>query len=340
MQANAQKQMTPKAMAMLMLLAVIWGGSFLSNRVALSEIGVLSVVGFRVLGGAVVLWLAIFAMGLPLPRGLYRIGQFLIMGFLACAFPFSLIVWGQQHIDSGLASILNASTAVFGVLTAAIFLSDEQLTRRKAVGLAIGFCGVVLCVGPDALRGFDPSSLGQLAVLCSALSYSFGSVYTRLYVRDLAPEVSAAGMLTGASVWIVPMALWQEGLPSLSYSLPVWGGLFWLSVIASAFAFMIYYKVMAEVGAGNFSMVTLMIPPVAITLGAIVYAEKLPISAYGGFVLLALGLLVLNGKIRLPGLAPRVRPEVPLCSNPLAPTTATAIPTATATAAKPDTERA
>lgn len=300
MQHSTQKQMTPRAMAMLVVLAVIWGGSFLSNRAALAEIGVLTVVGFRVAGGAVLLWAAVFIMGLPRPRGIERIGQFLIMGLLACALPFSLIVWGQKHIDSGLASILNASTAIFGVLMAAVFLGDERLTKRKAIGVGIGFFGVVLCVGPDALTGFDPASLGQIAVLGAALSYSLANVYTRLFIRDLAPEVSAAGMLTGASVWILPAALYTDGLPTFAYSLPVWGAIFWLSAIAAALAFLIYYKVLAEVGAGNFSLVTLMIPPVAIGLGALIYQEKLPLTAYLGFAVLALGLLVLNGKLRLP----------------------------------------
>ena len=300
MQLSSQKQMTPRAMAMLIVLAVIWGGSFLSNRAALTEIGVFTVVGFRVAGGAIVLWAAIAIMGLPRPRGIERIWQFMIMGLMACALPFSLIVWGQKHIDSGLASILNASTAIFGVLMAAIFLGDERLTKRKAIGVAIGFCGVVLCVGPGALTGFDPSSMGQLAVLGAALSYSLANVYTRLFIRDLAPEVSAAGMLTGASVWILPTALISEGLPTLSYSASVWAALFWLAAIAAALAFLIYYKVLAEVGAGNFSLVTLMIPPVAIGLGALIYSEKLPLSAYAGFLVLALGLLVLNGKVKLP----------------------------------------
>jgi drug/metabolite transporter (DMT)-like permease len=300
MQFSTQKQMTPRAMAMLGVLAVIWGGSFLSNRAALAEIGVLTVVGFRVAGGAVLLWAAVAIMGLPRPRGIARIWQFMIMGLLACALPFSLIVWGQKHIDSGLASILNASTAIFGVLMAAVFLGDERLTKRKAIGVSIGFCGVVLCVGPDALTGFDPASLGQLAVLAAALSYSLANVYTRMFIRDLAPEVSAAGMLTGASLWILPAALYVEGVPTLSYSLPVWGAIFWLAAIAAAVAFLIYYKVMAEVGAGNFSLVTLMIPPIAIALGALIYAEKLALTAYAGFIVLALGLLVLNGKLRLP----------------------------------------
>ena len=135
MQPAPQKQMTPRAWALLSLLAVIWGGSFVSNRAALSELPVLWVVAIRVSAAALVLWAYVLARGGRVPA---RIAQFLIMGALSCALPFSLIVWGQQHIESGLASILNAATAIFGVFAGALAFEDERLSARKFTGALIG----------------------------------------------------------------------------------------------------------------------------------------------------------------------------------------------------------
>jgi drug/metabolite transporter (DMT)-like permease len=295
--ASAQTEMSPQAWALLGALAVIWGGSFLSNRAALSEVGVLGVVTLRVAGGAVLLWLYVALRRLPLPRDPRLLPRFLIMGALNNAIPFSLIVWGQQHIDSGLAAILNASTAIFGVLIAAAVFADEKLTPRKITGVLIGFGGVVLAVGPGALAGLDPTSLGQIAILGASISYGCAGAYARGAIRNLAPEVAAAGMLTGGTLWLLPAMLWAEGVPTFDWSAPVWAALAWLIVGCSALAYLIYYRILAMAGAGNLSLVTLLIPPVAIVAGHLVYDEALALNALAGFAMLAAGLLVLNGRI-------------------------------------------
>lgn len=293
----AQTEMSPRAWALLWALAIIWGGSFLSNRAALEEMGVLSVVTLRVGGGAVLLWLYVALRRLEVPRDPRYLGRFIIMGALNNAIPFSLIVWGQQHIDSGLAAILNASTAIFGVLIAALVFADERLSRRKITGVLIGFAGVVLAVGPDAITGLDLTSMGQIAVLGASIAYGCAAAYARGAIRGLAPEVAAAGMLTGGTLWLLPAMLWFEGVPSFDWSLPVWGAVAWLIVGCSALAYLIYYRILAMAGAGNLLLVTLLIPPVAIVAGRVVYDEALSLNALAGFVVLAIGLLVLNGRI-------------------------------------------
>lgn len=282
------------------VLALIWGGSFLSNRAALAEVGVLGVVAMRVAGGCAILWLWVWLRRLPVPRGPGIWARFLVMGALNNAIPFSLIVWGQKHIDSGLASILNASTAIFGVVVAALVFADERLTGRKALGVAIGFGGVVVAIGPAALTRFDPGSMGQLAVLGASVSYALATAYARVQVRGLAPEVAAAGMLTGASVLMLPAALLFEGVPQFDWSAPVWAAVLWLAVGCTALAYLLYYRVLALAGAGNLALVTLLIPPVAIVAGWAIYAEALPLRAWAGFAILALGLMVLNGRVRWP----------------------------------------
>ena len=285
----------PLAWALLAALALIWGTSFLSNRAALTGTGFLTTVTFRVTGGAVLLWLWVALRRLPLPPARF-LGRFLLMGALNNAIPFSLIVWGQSHIDSGLAAILNASTALFGLLVAAAVFPDEGLTRRRLAGVVLGFAGVVLAIGPQAMTGFTLTSAAQWAIIGASITYGFAGAYARHAIIGLAPEVAAAGMLTGGLIWLAPAMLLVEGIPSFDYAAPVWAGLIWLALGCSALAYLIYYRILALAGAGNLSLVTLLIPPVAISAGALVYDERLGPLALIGFAVLAAGLWLTNAQ--------------------------------------------
>ncbi len=279
------------------LLALIWGGSFLSIRMALEEVGVLTTVAFRVGLAAAALWAFVLVRGLPVPRGAAWIGACLFLGFFNNIVPFCLIVWGQTHIPSGLAGILNASNVIFSVGLAALMFRDERLTARKSLGIMLGLAGVALTIGPGVLSHLDLTSLGQLAILGASLSYAISSIFSRHALSDVRPEVVAAGMLSVSSLAMVPAAIWIEGAPSLAYSGQTWGALLYISLISSAFAYILYYRVLLTAGAGNVSLVTLMIAPVAVMLGAMTYGETLPPAAYLGLVLLALGMLVIDGRV-------------------------------------------
>ena len=279
------------------LLALIWGGSFLSIRVALEEVGVLTTVAFRVGLAALALWAFVLVRGLVVPKGARWIGACVILGVFNNIVPFCLIVWGQTHIPSGLAGILNASNVMFTVGLAALFFRDERLTARKAIGIAIGLAGVALTIGPGVLTHLDLTSLGQLAILGASLSYAVSAIFSRHALGHIRPEVVAAGMLTVSSLVMVPTAIWVEGVPSLSYAAQTWAALGYISLLSSAFAYILFYRVLQTAGAGNVSLVTLMIAPVAVVLGALSYGETLPPSAYLGLVLLAGGMLVIDGRL-------------------------------------------
>ncbi|MHA7877205.1 DMT family transporter [Roseivivax sp.] len=292
-----QTSISARAWIELTLLAIIWGASFLAIRTALDEIGPLTVVFFRVGIAAVVLWGWIWLRGLPLPKGaaLWRAG--LVMGLLNNVLPFTLMAWGQLHITTGLTSILNATTAIWGALVASLAFADERLTPRRALGIALGFAGVAMAIGPGALGGLELANLGQFAVIAGTLSYALAGVWGRRHLSNLRPEVAAALMLTGASALILPLMLAVEGLPPLQLAPITLTAVLYYAVIATAFAYLLYYRILAMAGASNLMLVTLMIPPMAIALGALVRGETLPPNAWAGFGLLALGLLVLDGRV-------------------------------------------
>ncbi|WP_421704159.1 DMT family transporter [Aliiroseovarius sp.] len=292
-----QQDMSARAWAELFLLGLIWGGVFLATRVALDEITVLHSVAHRVGWAAVILWAYVLLRRLPVPLDARTWAAFAVMGALNNLIPFSLLNWSQLYIESGLTSIFNATTAVFGVLVAAIFFADERLTARKSLGVGLGFAGVVVTIGISNLASFDPRSLAQLAAIAATLSYALAGVWARKRLAHLPPQVAAMGMLTASAALIIPAAWLIEGPIPLALSAPTWAGIGYMAVIATAGAYLLYYRILAMAGSGNLMLVTLLIPPVAITLGTGLRGENLPASAFAGLALLALGLIVLDGRV-------------------------------------------
>lgn len=244
-----------------------------------------------------VLWAYILYKGLPLPTGRRIWGAFLVMGLLNNMIPFSLMAWGQLHIETGLTSILNAATAIFGVIVAAIFFADERLTLRKGIGVILGFFGVATAIGLESFRSFDIRSMGQLAVIAGTISYALAGVWARKTLSGLSPQVAAAGMLTGASLISIPTAWFVEGPITLNLAGATWAAIAYYALVATALAYLLYYRVLAVAGSGNLMLVTLLVAPVAIVLGAVALGEELPARAYLGFGILALGLLILDGRL-------------------------------------------
>ncbi|MEL0435548.1 DMT family transporter [Phycobacter sp. K97] len=299
-----QKSLSTRALLELLVLGTLWGGSFLSIHVALTEVPVLTSVLHRCGWGALVLWGAVLVLRLPVPRAPGIWGSFLVMGLLNNLLPFSLMAWGQLHIETGLTSILNATTAVFGVLVASIAFADERLTLRRCIGVCFGFLGVSTAIGLDSFASLDLRSGAQLAVLAGTFSYALAAVWARRFLSALAPQVAAAGMLTASALCLAPFAILIDGKPSWNLAPTTWAAIFYYAVFATAGAYLLYYRILGMVGSGNLMLVTLIIPPVAIVLGALVLDEALQPQAFAGFGLLGLGLLILNGWFRWP-LPPR-----------------------------------
>ncbi len=292
-----QRTLSIQTWAELFLLGLIWGGSFLAIRLALNEIPFVTSVAHRVFWAAVLLWGYVFLRRLPLPRDPRVWAALFVMGLLNNVIPFSLMAWGQLYIPTGLTSVFNAGTAIFGVVVAALLLADERLTLRKTIGSLIGFAGVATAIGLDSLRNFDITSLAQLAVIGGTISYAFAGVWARLNLSGLTPQVAAAGMLTGSSLVMVPAALIIDGAPSFALSATAFGAIAYYVVFATAGAYLLYYRILAAAGSANTMIVTLLIPPVSILLGALVLNETLSPNVYVGLGLLALGLIILDGRL-------------------------------------------
>lgn len=296
--APLQKSISSRAWAELILLSLIWGGSFLSIRIALDELPPMTTVAHRVFWAMLILWAYVVIKRLPIPKDPKIWFGFLGMGVLNNVIPFCLMAWGQLHIETGLTSILNASTAVFGVVVVAFFFADERLTTRRLLGVCIGFLGVATAIGLSSLAQFDLRSWAQLAILGGTFSYALASVWGRKRLIGLEPQVAAAGMVTGATLIMVPLAYVMDGAFTFDLEVRTWGAIGYYAVIATAFAYLLYYRVMAMAGSGNLMLCTLLVAPVAIVLGAVVLDEALPPQAYAGFALIAVGLLILNSKRR------------------------------------------
>lgn len=289
-------QISARAWTELTLLALIWGAVFLSIKLALAEVGPFTLVLHRVGWAALVLWAYVAWAGLPVPRGWRVWGAFAVMGVLNNALPFTLMSWGQGQIETGLVSIFNATTAVWGVLVAALVLRDERLTAPRLAGALIALAGVAVVKGPGLLGAIDLRELAQFAVLAGTISYAFAGVWAKIHLRGVAPAVSAAGMLTAATFWMAPLALWVEGVPRVDLAWSTVGALAYMTLVATAGAYLLYFRVLAMAGSGNLMLVTLMMPPISILLGAAVLGERLAPNVYVGFAIIALGLMVIDGR--------------------------------------------
>lgn len=294
---TTQKTLSGRAWGEMVLLSFIWGGSFLSIRIALDEVPVFTSVAHRVFWAALVLWIYILVKRLDIPRCPRIWAAFLVMGLLNNVIPFSLMAWGQLHIESGLTSILNAATAILGVLVAAALFKDERLTPNRIIGVGLGFFGVATAIGLENLAQFDLRSAAQIAVLAGTLSYAFAGAWARKTLGALPPQVAAAGMLTASCLVMLPLAFMIDGAPNLQLSASAILAIAYYAIIATAFAYLLYYNILAAAGSGNLMLCTLLVAPVAIVLGVLVLGEELHPRAYLGFAVLGVGLLVLDGRI-------------------------------------------
>ena len=290
-------RMAPQDWALLVLLSLLWGGSFFFAKIAVAEVPPLTIALCRVMLAALTLHLVRLALGIAAPRDIGFWRDALIMGLLNNAVPFSLIFWGQREIGAGLASILNATTPLFTVIVAHLFTADERAGPLKIAGVLAGMAGVVWMIGSDVAVGLGGHLVAELAVLGAALSYGFAGVFGRRF-RARPPLVVASGQLTGSSLLLLlPVLLldqpWQLALPGWR---PI-AAVIALALVSTALAYVIFFRILKRAGSTNLSLVTLLIPPSALMLGVLFLGETIEAHHLAGMGLIGFGLLLLDGRL-------------------------------------------
>ncbi len=290
------KSMNLSEWVMLIILSTLWGGSFFFVEIAVNALPPLTIDSLRVALASLTLLLVLYFCGLRLPMKREIWLAFLVMSLSNNVIPFTLIVWGQTHIASGLAAILNATTPLFTVIAAHLWTRDEKMTLLKMFGVIIGFIGVIVMIGHGAFSEFSSTIYGQFAILGAAISYSFAGIYGRKFRQfGIKPIVTATGQVTASSILLIPLALLVEkpfrlDFPSLEVCLAIIG----LAVLSTALAYILYFRILATAGATNVLLVTLLVPVSAILLGTTFLGEQLEPNHMFGMGLISLGLIFID----------------------------------------------
>ena len=281
---------------LILILSVIWGGSFFFVGVAVKDMTPLTIVLCRVGFASMILLAVVRLTGKKIPMSPGMWGAFFVLGALNNLIPFSLIVWGQTHIDSSLAAILNATTPIFSVVLAHLLTHEERLTANRMAGVLVGWIGVAVLIGIESLGGFGIEVLGQLAVVGASISYACAAIYGRRF-KSMDPVVVSAGMLCGSTVMMLPVALIIEQPWHLSPGAASWAALLGLSAVSTSLAYIIYFRVLAVAGATNILLVTFLIPASAIFLGVMLLGERPGWNAFAGMALIFMGLIAIDGRL-------------------------------------------
>ena len=284
---------------LLVLLSVVWGGSFFFNGIALQEFPTLSIVTARVGLAALALLLLMRMLGPGIQLNRQILKAFFGMSFLNNVVPFSLIVWGQQHIASGVASILNATTPLFTMLVAHWFTTDEKINPRRLLGVLTGMGGVGLMMGLDSMESSGFHLLGQSAILLAAFSYGLAGVYGKRFAQlGIPPLATATGQLCASSMILIPLTLWIDQPWTMTIpSIEGMGSLLGIALLSTALAYVIYFRLLKTAGATNLLLVTLLILVSAIILGVFLLDESLEPQHLSGMAVISLGLLIMDGRL-------------------------------------------
>jgi drug/metabolite transporter (DMT)-like permease len=283
----------------LLFLALIWGGSFFFIKVAVTHVAPLTFVWLRVAIAAAAL-LAFMAMRGErgsITRAL--VGPMLVLAAMNNILPFVLFAWANTQIASGLTSILNATTPLWGVLLAHLYTDDERLSRNRLFGVLLGISGVALMMGPALFQGIGTGLLAQFACLVGAFCYAVAGVYARRFKRlAISPLTVTTGQLTMSAVVLLPVALlldrpWLAPMPTLG----AWASICALALICTAFAYVLYFRLIDTSGASNALLVPILVPPTAILLGGLFLGETLHLLDFGGLALIAIGLAAIDGRV-------------------------------------------
>jgi len=281
---------------LLLLLGFLWGIPYALTKISLTTIPPITLVAARVTLAAVALWIVVFAMGVTTPTAPRIAARLFLQGVLGCVIPYTLITFGQQSVDSSLASILNSTAPLFLCLISLMWTRQERPKAGRLLGVTIGFGGVIMIAGAGAFTGLGKAALGQSAILAATLSSAIGIIHARRF-GDIAPEVVAAGTLTSAALVLVPLCLLFESPFSATPSATALAALAVNAVIATALGFVIYFRLVRTVGSVGTASVGYLRLGFGVLFGCVFMGEPLTWTTGIGLVAIMVGVGAINGSI-------------------------------------------
>ena len=296
MQGNPR--MSGAEWGLLVILSILWGGSFFFSKIAVEGLPPLTLVFIRFASASILLYAYLRSNGQGIPTQPSVWGSFLGMGLLNNLVPAGLIVWGQTMIPSGLASVLIATTPIFSILATQWVGTNETVTPGIVVGIALGVLGTILLFRLDSSDGSGRSVIGVTACLGAAVSYGFANAFGRRFQQlGIEPVMGAFGQMTATSVITLPLMLafdapWLLPFPGVK----VWACMVGLVLLSTVLGYVIFFRILAKAGATNISLVTLLIPASAVFLGSAVLGETLSSIQLLGMLLIGSGLLAIDGR--------------------------------------------
>ncbi len=289
--------MSARSWGLLMLLGLLWGGSFFFVRVAVAEIDPLTLVFLRVVLAAGVLWPFVLFGRSDLAAYRGRLPAFLVLAILNNVIPFTLIVAGQTALGAGLASIINATTPLWTALVARGFGVEARLPAHKLAGIVIGIAGAAMMFAPALAGAGDSPVWAKLCIVGAAVSYGFAATFARRF-REVPPLLVATGQLTASSLVMAPVALVAGNIPAtLAASPQTIAAVVALAALATAFAYILYFEIIASAGASNAALVTLVVPASAVILGTVLLGERLDAYELAGMAVILASLIVIDGRL-------------------------------------------
>lgn len=285
--------MSVAQIGLFLTLCVIWSSSFLLIKIGIVTVPPVSLTAARLIIAALLLTVVVYIRGERLPKNSNAWFVFAFIGFFGNALPFILISWGEKYIDSGLAAILMGIMPITTVALAHLFIADERITPQRALGVLIGFCGLLVLVGWQALEEMGSVVIAQLAVLCAAICYGITTVFTRTRSHWPGPVMSAGATITGA-LFAIPLALFTDDVSNISPDFNGWFAIIVLGVFQTAIAALIYFHLIRNIGASRLSQINYVIPVMGALWGVMLLGEQPDLNMLLALALVLTGITLVN----------------------------------------------
>jgi drug/metabolite transporter (DMT)-like permease len=280
-------------LALLLLLATLWGASYTFIKIGVASIPPLTLIAARTTIAGALLLAIMRGRGVALPADAATWRRFLFQACLNSVIPFTLIAWAEQSLDAGLATILNSTSPIFTFLLTALVTQHEAVSPRKLFGVLAGLVGICLIVGAQALGGLGRELVAQLATVIATIAYAGAAIFSRGF-KGLDPMAPSAGSLISGAAILIPVSVLVDRPWTLSPSMPSLLALLGLSVFSTAFAFVIYFRLIRTLGSVGTTAQAYLRVPIGVALGVLLLGESLTSTAGSGLACVVIGVAAMT----------------------------------------------